>query len=302
MTSPAKLTIAAAQYPIERLANIAALKAKLTRWAEDAARAGAELLVFPEYGGMEIAGIHEDAVAGDLAASLAAVADLLPEIDAHHAALARRLAVHILAASGPRRTEAGSYVNTARLFAPSGRVGLQDKCIMTPFEHRWGISAGSGLNVFETALGRIGILVCYDSEFPLLARAQAEAGARIILVPSCTERVSGYWRVRTGAMARALENSIVAVQSPTVGDALWSPAVDRNCGAAGIYVPPEAGISDTGVIAEGVPDTPALVVGSVDLAALEQVVAQGEMRNRSDWSLQPGGAGPLPAIRIVDLR
>ena len=85
----------------------------------------------------------------------------------------------------------------------------------------------------------IGMNICYDSEFPLLARAMAEAGAELLLVPSCTERVSGYHRVRTGARARALENQIAAMVSPTVGDALWSPAVDRNTGAAGIYVPSE---------------------------------------------------------------
>ena len=97
------------------------------------------------------------------------------------------------------------------------------------------------MRVFETALGRIGVAICYDSEFPLLARALTEAGAEIVLVPSCTERVSGYYRVRTGAMARALENTIATVMSPTVGDALWSPAVDRNAGAAGIFVPLGAG-------------------------------------------------------------
>ena len=93
--------------------------------------------------------------------------------------------------------------------------------------------------MFDTTLGRIGVAICYDSEFPLLVRAMAEAGAEVVLVPSCTERISGYHRVRTGARARALENQIATVVSPTVGDALWSPAVDHNVGAAGIYVPSE---------------------------------------------------------------
>ncbi len=74
---------------------------------------------------------------------------------------------------------------------------------MTPFERDWGISGGAPLRVFDTALGKIAVLICYDSEFPLLARALAEAGAEVILVPSCTERVSGFHRVRTGSMARA---------------------------------------------------------------------------------------------------
>lgn len=301
MTAPGSVRIAAAQYPIDRLPDLAALKAKITRWVEDAARQGAELIVFPEYGAMEIAGTCSDAVAGDLGASLAAVAERLAEIDAHHAELARRLGLHILAASGPSARTRGGFVNAARLVAPSGRIGVQEKLIMTPFEVRWGISAGTTINAFDTSFGRVAVLICYDSEFPLLARAAVEAGAEILLVPSCTERVSGYHRVRTAAMARALEGTVVTVQSPTIGEALWSPAVDHNSGAAGIYVPAEAGVSDTGIIAEGRLDTPGLVVGEVDLAALRHLVAAGEMRNRSDWSLQPGVAA-LPPATGVDLR
>ena len=89
----------------------------------------------------------------------------------------------------------------------------------------------------------------------------AEAGADVVLVPSCTERISGYHRVRTGSMARALENTIATVQSPTVGDAPWSPAVDFNAGAAGIYVPSEHGVSDDGVLAQGKLNASEWVIG-----------------------------------------
>ena len=125
--------------------------------------------------------------------------------------------------------------------------------------------------MFETALGRIGVAICYDSEFPLLVRAQAEAGAQILLVPSCTEFRSGYARVRTAAMARALENTCVTVLSPTVGDAPWSPAVDRNAGAAGVYVPADHGFSETGVLAEGTLNQPQWAYAEVDLARLQRV-------------------------------
>jgi predicted amidohydrolase len=169
----APVRIAAAQYPIERFATLGAYHDKLARWVTEAAGNGAELLVFPEYGAMEYAAASGDAVAGDLAASLAVVSDALRDMDAAHAELARRHKVHILAASGPSARPGGRYVNAARLFTPSGRVGVQEKMIMTPFERNWGISSGEALRVFETALGRIGVAICYDSEFPLLVRAQA---------------------------------------------------------------------------------------------------------------------------------
>ena len=301
-SGPSQVRVAAAQYPIERPVSLEAVVDKLAQWIADAAAGGADIVVFPEYGAMEIAGVCDDAIAGDLARSLAAVADRLAEVDRQLARLAQRHAIHVLAPSGPSRRADGRYVNAARLFSPSGRMGVQEKMIMTPFEHGWGVVAGGSLRVFDTALGRIGVLVCYDGEFPLLARAQVEAGARLLLVPSCTERLSGYHRVRTGAQARALENTVAAVTSPLIGEAPWSPAVDHNTGAAGVYVPAEAELSATGVLAEGRLDEPGLVHATIDMARLWHLREAGEMHNAADWSLQPGAAKALPAADVVDLR
>lgn len=300
-TAARTLRVAAAGYPLEGFATLGEVEDKIARWVAEAAGAGAEMLVFPEYGAMELASPAGEAVCADLAASLAAVSDALPRIDAFHADLAARHRVHILAGSGPRRGTDGRYRNTARLFAPSGKSGRQDKLIRTPFERDWGLVAGEKLTVFETTHGRIGVAICYDGEFPLLVRAMVEAGAGIILIPACTELVSGYHRVRTAALARALEGACATVVSPTVGDSTWSPAVDYNAGAAGIYVPAEAGISDTGVLAEGTLNAPGWVYADVDLAALARLADTGEMRNRADWCHQPGGDLPLPQPEIVVL-
>lgn len=299
-TEARQVRIAAAQYPLDAFAALDAYVDKQVRWVREAVSGGAELLVFPEYGAMEYAA-PDAAAASDLSASLQAVSAAFARIDTAHAELARAHGVHILSASGPTADGAGRFVNRARLFAPSGKVGVQDKLIMTPFEVRWGISPGVQNRVFETTLGRIGIAVCYDSEFPLLVRAQGEAGAEIILIPSCTEFMSGYQRVRTAAMARALENGCVTVQSPTVGDALWSPAVDHNAGAAGIFVPSEHGLSDTGIIAEGKPNCAQWVYGSVDIARLRQVRSEGEMRNSLDWAKQVGAVELGVNVELINL-
>jgi predicted amidohydrolase len=300
-TPPDRVIVAAAQYPLERLPDLTAVKAKYARWAAEAAAQRARLLVFPEYGLMELAGTCEDRIAADLAASLDAVARLRDAVDAHVTHLARTHGLHILGPSGPFRDGHGRVCNAATFATPEGRCHKLEKCIMTPFEHAWGVAGGSPPVVLDTALGRLGVLICYDCEFPLLARAQTIAGARLLLIPSCTERISGYFRVRTGAMARALENTVAAVQAPTVGDAPWSPAIDHNAGAAGIYAPPEAGVCDTGVIAEGPLNTSALVIGEIDFAALARAKESGEMRNACDWALQPGATAIEPAA-IIDLR
>ena len=173
--------------------------------------------------------------------------------------------------------------------------------IMTPFEHSWGISPGCQLRVFDTVLGCIGIAICYDSEFPLLVRALCEAGAEIILIPSCTEFLSGYHRVRTAAQARALENGCVTIQSTVVGEALWSPAVDRNTGMAGIFVPPDHQFSVSGVVADGSHGHSKWITASVSLGQLRHVRATGEMRNTHDWLLQPGVVSLASAVERVPL-
>jgi predicted amidohydrolase len=297
--TPKSIRVAAAQYPIDRFATLDAYKDKLARWVGDAAHNGAQLLVFPEYAAMEYSGSVGDA-ASDLTGCLAATADAMHEMGDAHAALARQHGAHILAASGPLQRANGGYTNAARLYAPSGSCGTQHKCMMTPFERTWGISAGTDLQVFDTALGKIGIAICYDSEFPLLVHAMAAAGADFVLVPSCTEFISGANRVRTAALARALENGCAIVTSPTVGDAVWSPAVDHNTGRAGIYVPSEYGLSDTGILAEGELNRPMWVYADIDLAHLHRIRTSGEMQNAVDWDRQPG-AGKFANVEIVIL-
>jgi predicted amidohydrolase len=295
------LKVAAAQYPIDQPATLDAWRDKIVRWVADGAATGAEVLVFPEYAAIEQAAALGEKVYGDLDATLQAVAELEGDRVALHQDLAAKHRVHILVGSGPSRKGEGRYVNAAQLVTPKGSVGIQEKLIMTPFETDWGISAGTQLRVFDTVLGLVGINICYDSEFPLIARAMAEAGAELLLVPSCTERVSGYHRVRTGSRARALENQIAAVVSPTVGDALWSPAVDKNTGSAGIYVPSEQSVSDTGILAQGELNAAQWVTADVDMARLRHLRTSGEMRNYIDWPNQHGAAKLADRVEIVTL-
>lgn len=293
--------IAAAQYPVSEPATWSEVEDQLGRWVADAAGAGAQLLVFPEYAAMSLAALFPKAVRDDLQAQLLALQELHGDYLALHRQLAWRHRVHILAGSYPVRV-GSTYRNRAHLFAPGGDAGWQDKWTMTRFEtEQWGIAAGEALKVFDTDLGHIGITICYDVEFPLLARAQVEAGATILLAPSCTDTRAGYWRVRIGAQARALENQCVVVQAPLVGDAPWSPAIDINVGAAGIHTPPDRGLPDDGVLAQGVWNRPQWVYSDVDPQRLLAVRAEGQVLNHRDWARQPG-LGESPLVQIDTLR
>lgn len=283
------MKVATAAYRMDFLNDWKDYSDKMHSWVKEAASQGADLLVFPEYGAMELATLSGPEVALDLEASLYAVSERIPDVDAFHSELAVQYKVHILAASAPVFDEAlnARPVNRARLFSPTGEMGVQDKQIMTRFEREdWNVVPGGPLRVFDTALGRIGILICYDAEYPLLGRAICDAD--VVLVPSCTEALAGYWRVRIGAMARALEAQCVTVMSSTVGECPWSQSVDQNSGVGGVFGPPDIGFPSTGVMAEGTINTPGWTFASIDIEKIHNVRTDGVVLNKTHWKDQTG--------------
>lgn len=286
-------TLATAQYDIGFFSHWDDFAAKLERWVASAVQQDAKLLVFPEYGSMELASLFGQAVYSDLQQQLQAMQTLLPKWRDLHQALASRYNVLILASSFPTELQAGHVVNRATLFGPGGILGDQDKLIMTRFENeQWGIRAGERIGVIDTELGRIGILICYDSEFPMIARQQIEAGAELLLVPSCTDTQAGFHRVRIGCQARALENQCYVVQSPIIGLASWSEAVDVNTGRASVYTPVDYGFPDNGILAEGADDEASWVFATLDLRDLARIRAEGQVFNHRDWPKQLALKGP----------
>lgn len=280
-----RVRVAAAQWPIERLASLDAWRTKVDGWLGRAAAAGAQLAVVPEYASMELTALLADEVRADLGAQLHALQPLLPAYRAHYAAAARRLGLVVVAGSFPE-WRADRFINCARVFGPGGAEVAVPKLQMTRFEaEQWGVAPGDGQVVLEASWGRFGVAICYDSEFPLIARRLRAAGAELLAVPSCTDAAAGYHRVRIACQARALENQLAVVQAPTVGDAPWSPAVDTNVGAAGLFAPPDRGLPDDGVIALGERDAAGWVTADVDLDALAAVRADGAVRLDRDWDL-----------------
>lgn len=236
---------------------------------------------------MELVSLFDAPVQASLSLQIEAMQPLLPDFLECFRDAARRNDLHILAGSFPVRLDDGSYRNRSYFFDAGGRADFQEKLQMTRFENeRWNITAGSALRVFDTDLGRVGVSVCYDCEFPLFARRQVEAGAAVILVPSCTDTLAGYHRVRIGCRARALENQCYVVQASTVGSASWSEAVDVNVGAAGFFSPVDRGFPDDGILAAGELNRPGWLYGDADLAATERVRREGQVFNFNDWPAQ----------------
>jgi predicted amidohydrolase len=262
----------------------------------EAGRAEADLLVLPEYACVELGAALAGGEAADEARELAAMVDAAPAILAAMREAARRMRVWLLPGTLPMRRDDGAVVNRAPLIAPDGRLAFQDKRAMTRFEtERWGVTRGADPAVFDTPWGRIGISVCYDVEFPKHVRTQVEAGAWLVLAPSCTDTVHGFNRVAIGAAARAMENQCYVAIAPVVGKAPWSAALDVNRGHAAVFGPVDRGFPEDGVLARGEPDVEQWVFCTLDPARIERVREDGQVRNHRDWPNAPF-ARPAPAV------
>lgn len=277
------INIAAAQYPISEHHDFAAWAKHTERWVQRAMQQNAQLLLFPEYGSMELVSIFPEHIKADLHTQVNVLDTLKDDFCTVFAELAQKYHIGIVAPSLPVLHHQ-KPVNRAFVFSPKGLVGYQDKFFMTRFENEsWGISSGvKQLSVFEADWGKFGIQICYDVEFPIGSQLLAQAGAHVILAPSCTETIRGATRVHIGARARALENQCYTVVSQTVGEALWSPAVDINYGYAGFYATPDKNLPEEGIVATMQAQKADWLVTNLDLRLLETVRTDGQVFNYKD--------------------
>jgi predicted amidohydrolase len=283
------LRVGLRQWAVGRGGGVAAWAARLDAEVAEAAGHGAHLVVMPEYAPIEMAAGERPDLAGELARAVAAA----PEAIAAARRVAHRHRVWLMPGTLPIR-EGSAVHNRALLIAPDGGVAFQDKHVMTRFEaESWGVQPGRPPVVFETPWGRVGIAICFDAEFPGLVRAQVEAGAWLILVPSCTDTMAGFNRVRIAAAARAMENQCYVAVAPTVGDAPWCGTLDVNHGYAAVFGPVDRGFPEDGVIARGELDAAQWVFADLDSPALDAVRRDGSVRNHASW---PPAPPPCPVV------
>jgi predicted amidohydrolase len=288
-----QLRLATLAYPVTAPRSFDEFAAKFTKLVAEAASAGAELLVMPEYASMELAAAYTGA--GDVAAELQAVTAQRETLLRLFIDTAVRHKIWLLPGTIPW-AEPGGVRNRAPFICPFGKMAFQDKRVMTRFEaEQWRISPGAPPGVLTTTWGNVGIAICYDSEFPTLVRAQTKAGAKLILVPSCTDTMHGFNRVQFSARARALENQCFVAMAPTVGLAPGLATLDENHGYAAVFGPVDRGFPEDGVIARGKLDQPGWVYADIDLAAIDTVRCDGAVRNFLNWPDDPPPANPSEA-------
>lgn len=190
--------------------------------------------------------------------------------------------VNIIAGSMPEIRAEGLY-NTAYFLHRNGKVESYDKIHPTPSEeYEWGIQGGTRLPLIESDCGKVGMLICYDVEFPELPRILAEQGMKILFVPFLTDTQNAYNRVRYCAQARAIENECYVAIAGSVGNLPKVHNMDLQFAQSAVFTPSDFAFPVNGIKAEATPNTEMIVVSDVDLSLLNELHEYGSVQNLKD--------------------
>jgi predicted amidohydrolase len=271
---PRRVRIAAVQYLLRPIASFDDFARQVEFFVHTARDYKANFILFPEFFTMQLLSyIHEPAPA----LAVRRLARLAPQYEALFMRLAQETGIYIIGGTHPV-IQRGKVFNAAHLFTPNGQVFRQKKVHLTPTESGpYQLSRGHGLYVYHTDFGNIAILICYDVEFPEVARVMAEAGAEILFVPSCTDSREGFCRVRYCSQARAIENQIYVAVTGTVGNLPLVPFMAANYGQAAILTPSDYFFARDGIAAEGTINQEQMIVADVDLDLLDEQRVNGSV-------------------------
>jgi predicted amidohydrolase len=187
--------LATVQFQARAVKNFAEFVKNVEYFVDVAANYRANFVVFPELFTMSLLSFETEKLSP--MAAIDRMTEHRAPIVAELSRMALRYNINIVGGSHPTRTADGSVQNVAYVCLRDGSVHAQEKIHPTPNEaYWWKIKGGSSVDVIQTDVGPVGVLICYDSEFPELARRLVDQGARIIFVPFCTDNRQGYMRVR----------------------------------------------------------------------------------------------------------
>ena len=270
-----RIRVATLQYFIRPVTTFEQFSDQVAGLVETAADYKCHLIVFPEYFTVQLLTLEN--VKRPIREQVRDLAKQAPRFIEMMSKLAIKHKLHIVGGTIPiEDPNTGVVTNRCHFFSSLGVVGTQDKLHMTRFEkEEWFVSSGKRLKIFDTDFGKIAIAICYDAEFPEIARTAARAGATILIIPSCTDDRQGFLRVRMCAHARAIENQMYVIQSSTVGSLPMVPAVSLNYGQASILTPSDFAFSRDGILAEGIPNQETMVIGELNLQLIADTRASG---------------------------
>lgn len=216
------------------------------------------------------------------AEAMRSLAQYTPEIKVRFQELAIRYNVNIITGSLPS-IEGEGLKNIGYVCHRSGAIDQYEKLHITPDETKhWGIRGGDNVKVFDTDAGKIGVLICYDVEFPELARLLSDEGMQILFVPSLTDTQNAYMRVRLCAQARAIENECYVALTGSVGNLPKVENMDIQYSQAAVFSPSDFTFPSNCIVSEATANTEMILIAGVDLSLLDELHSYGSVRNLKD--------------------
>ena len=190
--------------------------------------------------------------------------------------------INIISGSMPEMRDEKLY-NVGYLCRRDGTVERYEKIHVTPDEQKvWGMQGGNSLKTFDTDCGKIGVLICYDSEFPELSRLLSDEGMSILFVPFLTDTQNGYARVRHCSQARAIENECYVAMAGSVGNLPNVENMDMQFAQSAVFTPCDFAFPTNGIKAEATPNTEMVLIADVDIDLLTELHEYGSVKNLKD--------------------
>lgn len=190
--------------------------------------------------------------------------------------------VNIIAGSMPV-FDRGKLYNSTYLCHRNGQLDAYRKIHITPNEFKYyGMVGGNEVKVFDTDCGKVGLLICYDVEFPELSRILADQGMQLLFVPFMTDTQNGYTRVRACAQARAIENECYVAIAGSVGNLPRVNNMDIQYSQSAVFTPSDFAFPNNGIKAEATPNTEMVLIADVDLYALRDLHQYGTVKILKD--------------------
>ncbi|MBC2603540.1 bifunctional GNAT family N-acetyltransferase/carbon-nitrogen hydrolase family protein [Puniceicoccus vermicola] len=279
-----KMRVSCVQYQVRSVETFEDFAAQVEYFVETAADYRSDMVVFPEFFSVQLLSQKGMRRLPSLE-GIRKLAEMEKPFMDLMVSLAKDYGLHIVAGSHPMERD-GVLYNMSPIIYPDGTYDLQPKIHITPAEKRyWGISGGSTLQVFQTNKAKVGILICYDSEFPEAARYLADQGAEVLIVPYCTDDRQAYLRVRYCSQARAIENQVYVVTSGIIGNLPSVPAMDIHYGQAAVFSPSDFEFARDGIQAQADSNVEMLLVTDLDIGDLYRSRAAGSVTPRLDRRL-----------------
>jgi predicted amidohydrolase/GNAT superfamily N-acetyltransferase len=238
-----------------------------------------DVALFPEFFNAPLMGLSDDKKPIEAIRYLASYTDLIRD---SISTMAVSYNINVIAGSMPV-VENGIIYNVAYMCKRDGTVEAQYKLHPTPYEKRgWIMQGGNELKLFDTDFGRVGVLICYDVEFPELGRLLSEQEMQILLVPFWTDTKNGYLRVRRCAQARAIENECYVAIAGNVGNLPKVDNVDIQYAQTAVFSPSDFSFPHDAIMSETTPNTEMTLIVDVDLDILQELQNEGSVRNYLD--------------------